>query len=84
MLQGGITDVLITTPIAGQAKYQRLIDLHSQYPQATLYQVIDHPQHVESIAELAKQAGITVNLLIEVESGQQRCGVAVGLSLIHI
>ncbi|AXN34537.1 DSD1 family PLP-dependent enzyme [Vibrio coralliilyticus] len=84
MLQGGITDVLITTPIAGQAKYQRLIDLHSQYPQATLYQVIDHPQHVESIAELAKQAGITVNLLIEVESGQQRCGVAVGQGLLEI
>ncbi|MDA0117526.1 DSD1 family PLP-dependent enzyme [Vibrio sp. T11.5] len=82
MLQGGISDILITTPIAGQTKYQRLIDLHIQYPQAILYQVIDHPQHIESIAELAQQAGISVNLLIEVESGQQRCGVAVGPQLL--
>lgn len=84
MLQGGVTDILITTPIAGQAKYQRLIDLHTQYPQATLYQVVDHPQHVDSIAELALQAGVIVNLLIEVESGQQRCGVAVGEELLKL
>lgn len=81
MLEGGIKDILITTPIAGDTKIQRLIKLHTQYPEAQLYQVIDHPQHVDEIALLARQSNVEVNLLIEVESGQQRCGVAVGNNL---
>ncbi|OAJ94793.1 DSD1 family PLP-dependent enzyme [Vibrio bivalvicida] len=84
MMAGGIQDILITTPIAGTKKYQRLIDLCTQYPDATLYQVIDHPQHVNAIAKLAMDKGITVKLLIEVESGQQRCGVPVGRELLAL
>ena len=84
MLEGGIEDILITTPIAGDNKVQRLIKLHTQYPKAKLYQVIDHPLHVDSIAKLAKQSQVEVNLLIEVESGQQRCGVAVGQDLLAL
>ncbi|MFY2507605.1 DSD1 family PLP-dependent enzyme [Vibrio pectenicida] len=84
MLEGGIKDILITTPIAGDTKIQRLIKLHTQYPDAKLYQVIDHPQHVDDIAKFAQQSKVEVNLLIEVESGQQRCGVTVGPELLNL
>ena len=81
MAAGGVTDILITTPIANPMKYQRLIDLHLRHPEGKFSQVIDHADHVIAIGSLAAQAGISVDLLIEVESGQQRCGVAVGNDL---
>ncbi len=84
MAAGGVNDILITTPIGGDKKYQRLINLHRTYPSFTFRQVIDHPQHVQAIAKHAAAAGIEVRLLIEVESGQQRCGVAIGDELVAL
>ena len=84
MAAAGIPDILITTPIAGETKYQRLISLHLVYPTVRFCQVVDHPDHVHEIARHAAAAGITVDLLIEVESGQQRCGVAVGEALLNL
>lgn len=84
MVKGGIRDVLITTPIAGAAKYRRLIDLCKEHPKTVIRQVIDHPEHVKTIARLATEAGIEVGVLVEVESGQMRCGVLPDESLVQL
>lgn len=84
MVKGGIHDVLITTPIAGAAKYRRLIDLCKEHPKTVIRQVIDHPEHVKAIARLATETGIEVGLLVEVESGQMRCGVMPDESLVEL
>lgn len=78
MAAAGVTDILITTPIASPVKYQRLIDLHLRHPEGSFTQVVDHADHVTDIGELASKSGISIDLLIEVESGQQRCGIEVG------
>ncbi|MBW3695295.1 DSD1 family PLP-dependent enzyme [Vibrio sp. T187] len=84
MAEGGIKDILITTPIAGAAKIQRLIKLHQDYPDCQFIQVIDHSYHVTEISKAALKAGLTIQLMIEVESGQNRCGVEVGDELIQL
>lgn len=84
MVAGGIRDVLITTPIAGAIKIGRLIQLCQQNPSATVRQVIDHADHVSSIGQQAAAVGLEVGLLIEVESGQQRCGVLPGDALLEL
>ncbi|WP_062270363.1 DSD1 family PLP-dependent enzyme [Endozoicomonas arenosclerae] len=84
MADGGQRDILITTPIAGQQKYERLVGLYQKYPDGRFIQVIDHVQQVQGIARQAKAAGVTVSLLIEVESGQQRCGVEAGPELLSL
>ena len=84
MAEGGIRDILITTPIAGHKKIQRLINLHHNYPDYRFIQVIDHPQHVTDISQAAIDAGICIRLMIEVESGQQRCGVEVDDTLVTL
>ncbi|MBT1445073.1 DSD1 family PLP-dependent enzyme [Shewanella sp. JM162201] len=81
MARGGIEDILITTPIAGDIKYRRLIQLIRDYPQCRFTQVIDNPAQVSPLATLATAAKVEVALMIEVESGQARCGVAVGDAL---
>ncbi|PQJ62260.1 DSD1 family PLP-dependent enzyme [Photobacterium angustum] len=84
MAAGGINDILITTPIAGKNKIQRLVKLYQQYPDYRFIQVIDHKQHIIDISEAATDAGICIELMIEVESGQQRCGVEIGDDLISL
>ncbi|MFD1879382.1 alanine racemase [Vibrio chagasii] len=84
MAQGGIKDILITTPIAGQKKIQRLITLHQGHPDARFIQVIDDHYHVVEIAKAASAANICIELMIEVECGQQRCGVQVGDDLVEL
>eukprot|EP00586_Coscinodiscus_wailesii_P021134 CAMPEP_0172498176 /NCGR_PEP_ID=MMETSP1066-20121228/110398_1 /TAXON_ID=671091 /ORGANISM="Coscinodiscus wailesii, Strain CCMP2513" /LENGTH=371 /DNA_ID=CAMNT_0013271361 /DNA_START=178 /DNA_END=1293 /DNA_ORIENTATION=- len=87
MAQNGLDDILITTPIAGERKINRLVALRrrlQQHPRAKLIQVIDHPTHVAAIAAAARRAGVTVDVMIEVESGQCRCGVAVGEDLTEL
>ncbi|KJG10613.1 DSD1 family PLP-dependent enzyme [Photobacterium kishitanii] len=84
MAAGGINDILITTPIAGKNKIQRLVKLYQQYPDYRFIQVIDHQQHVIDIAQAATEAGICIELMIEVESGQQRCGVEIGNDLVSL
>ncbi len=43
MAAGGINDILITTPIAGKNKIQRLVKLYQQYPDYRFIQVIESP-----------------------------------------
>ncbi|MGL6259695.1 DSD1 family PLP-dependent enzyme [Vibrio sp. WXL210] len=84
MVAGGIRDVLITTPIAGEIKIARLIQLIQQNPSAIVRQVIDHADHVKAIGQQAAAVGLEVGLLVEVESGQQRCGVLPGDALLEL
>ena len=84
MAEGGISDILITTPIAGEKKIQRLINLYLKYPDFRFIQVIDHHDHVAEIGQFALKAGVCAELMIEVESGQQRCGVDVGEPLLEL
>ncbi|MCL9779893.1 DSD1 family PLP-dependent enzyme [Vibrio sp. S4M6] len=84
MARGGIEDILITTPIAGAEKIGRLVQLCQQYPACNVIQVIDHSYHVEEISKAAKKAGVSISLMIEVESGQQRCGLELGDELVGL
>lgn len=84
MAEGGIRDILITTPIAGQKKIQRLVNLYREYPTCRFTQVIDDHYQATEIAEAGREANICVQLMIEVESGQQRCGVKVGDELAEL
>ncbi|MCW8336262.1 DSD1 family PLP-dependent enzyme [Vibrio paucivorans] len=84
MVEGGVNDVLITTPIAGETKTKRLVDLCLNHPNTTIRQVIDHAYHVDIIGKYASQNGIEIGLLVEVESGQERCGVNADQALIEL
>jgi D-serine deaminase-like pyridoxal phosphate-dependent protein len=75
MVAGGIPDVLVTTPVVAPEKLRRLISLARQ---ATVGVVVDDLQNVKHLSEAAKEAGATLHLLIEINVGQQRCGLAPG------
>jgi D-serine deaminase-like pyridoxal phosphate-dependent protein len=73
MLSGGIDDVLITTEIAGPVKVRRLAGLVADWPEARLRIVVDSWEGAAAIDAALPRA---LETLIDVNVGQDRCGVA--------
>lgn len=75
LVASGIGDVLIANQVVGPQKVARLARLARE---AKLTVAVDHIEQVEAISAAALQAGSQVRLLIEVDIGMGRCGVAPG------
>src|SRR4051794_17247475 len=73
MLEAGIDDVLITTELAGPIKARRLGELVSRRPDARLRVVVDSFDGAQALDAALPQP---IEVLIEVNVGQDRCGVA--------
>jgi len=73
MLAAGIDDVLITTEIAGAVKVRRLAELALAWPAARIRIVIDD---ADVAAALDAALPRPLETLIDVNVGQDRCGVA--------
>jgi D-serine deaminase-like pyridoxal phosphate-dependent protein len=73
MLAGGIEDVLITTEIAGTVKVRRLAGLVADWPAARVRIVVDSWDGASAIDAVLPAA---LETLIDVNVGQNRCGVA--------
>ena len=72
LVGGRIDDVLITTPLVGAPKLARLAALASRVHVTT---VVDNIEALAGLAEAAIRAGTTLDVLVEVDVGQNRCGV---------
>ncbi len=75
MVQGGITDILVTNEIADPRKLRRLANL-AHYAKITL--AVDSLPGAADAARAAMDVGATLHLLIEVDSGSLRCGTQPG------
>ena len=78
MLAGGIDDLLITTEIAGPVKVARLARVAAEWPQARIRVVVDS---AEGASALDAALPRTLETLVDVNVGQDRCGVAPGDAL---
>ncbi len=73
MLAEGIDDVLITTEIAGPVKVERLARLASAWPTARIRVVVDSWEGASALDATLPRA---LETLVDVNVGQDRCGVA--------
>jgi 3-hydroxy-D-aspartate aldolase len=74
MIDGGVMDILITNSIIGTIKIDRLCELAKR---AKISVLVDDVQNVKDIREASSRAGAQLAVLIEVNGGQNRCGVNV-------
>jgi len=81
MVAGGIPDVLVTTPVIAPEKIRRLTSLARQ---ATVGVVADDLRNVRQLSEAAKEGKVTLHLLVEINVGQNRCGLAPGPAGAHL
>ncbi len=75
LVDGGIEDVLIANQVANATSIEHLVKLAER---AKIRVAIDNADNAKAIAEAAKNHGTIVGVLIEVDIGMSRCGVAPG------
>ena len=73
--QSGISDILIVNEVVGAQKIARMCALARQ---AKVTVAVDSAANAASLSEAAQGAGVTLNALIDINTGQERSGVAPG------
>ena len=69
---GGFLDLYLAYELTSKEKINKLFDIAKT---AAVSTTIDNPFHVQKLAEVANLHNVTLDVLIEVDSGLHRCGV---------
>jgi D-serine deaminase-like pyridoxal phosphate-dependent protein len=75
MVEGGVNDVLVSNEVAGAAKLARLARLARR---ARVGVCVDNAENVAELEAAAAEAGAKLDVLVEIDVGGRRCGVAPG------
>jgi 3-hydroxy-D-aspartate aldolase len=75
MVEGGIGDVLVSNEVAGRPKLDRLASLARR---ARIGVCVDDPTNVAELEAAAARAGTSLDVMVEIDVGGKRCGVAPG------
>jgi D-serine deaminase-like pyridoxal phosphate-dependent protein len=75
LADAGITDLFVANEVIGPAKLARLTNLARR---AQVRVCVDDASNVTEMARAARAAGVTLGVLVEVDIGQNRCGVEPG------
>src|SRR3954469_16045808 len=73
----GAPDVLIAYPLVGP-NTRRLVELIRKYPGTAFSVLIDHPDATRALSDAVSSAGQTVGVVLDLNVGQNRTGIAVG------
>jgi len=73
MVQAGLADVFIANEVVDPAKIRRMVALAHD---ADIAVAVDDVELAEAYSQIASRAGVTLNVLIDVDILLHRCGVA--------
>ena len=81
MAWGGVDDILVTNQIVEPRKLARLAALSSI---AQVAVCVDSARHVGLLEAAARDAGIRLSTLVEIDVGARRCGVPAGAPAVEL
>lgn len=73
MIDGGVEGVLIATPMTTPQKIDEVVRLAGR---SELLLAVDHCDNVSALSKAAAAAGVTIGILVDVDPGSKRTGVA--------
>lgn len=73
LIAGGIEDVLVSNEVWGRRKLDRLAGL-ARHARITV--CVDNRQNIEDLSAAAQRASAEIGVLVEIDVGAGRCGVA--------
>jgi D-serine deaminase-like pyridoxal phosphate-dependent protein len=79
--QGGVTDILIAYPIVGDIKIQRLLQLLDR---ARVVVAVDTHQAAAALSQAISAADRTLDIYLEVNTGQDRAGARAGQEAVDL
>ena len=74
MLASGIDDILIANEIVGPLKIARLVEVARQA--SRLCVAVDDTRNIEELSQAFSAAGLTLDVLVDINIGANRCGVS--------
>src|SRR5258708_2473070 len=75
LVRGGVTDILVSNEVVGERKLRRLAALAQD---ATIALCFDSASQVDLASRIAKDFGVELGALVEIDVGMERCGVSPG------
>jgi 3-hydroxy-D-aspartate aldolase len=75
LVRGGVKDVLVSNQVVGERKLRRLASLAKD---ASIALCFDAAEQVDAASGVARELGVELGGLVEIEVGMERCGVAPG------
>jgi 3-hydroxy-D-aspartate aldolase len=82
MVAAGITGVHLTSPIVEPAKIGRMVALAKKDPSVML--AVGHPRAADLLAEAAEAQGVRLNVLVDLDVGDHRTGIAPGRAAVEL
>ena len=79
--QNGISDILLVNEVVTAPKINRLCALARQ---ANITVAADNAANVRDLSEAAESVGVTLNVVVDINTGQERSGVAPGLPAVEL
>jgi D-serine deaminase-like pyridoxal phosphate-dependent protein len=73
LAEAGIPDILIANEVVGAGKLRRLAALAQR---CDVKVAVDSRENVEALSQAAQEHGVSIGVLVEVNIGHNRCGVA--------
>jgi D-serine deaminase-like pyridoxal phosphate-dependent protein len=73
MVAGGVDDILIANEIVGPIKIARLLEVARRT--ARLCVAVDDVRNIEELSRAFAEAGMTLDVLVDINIGANRCGV---------
>lgn len=77
LAEAGVTDVFLSYNLVGP-NIDRAVAFRRKFPQVTLRVQADHPGPVAELSRAMSAAGQTVDVLVDLDVGQHRTGIAIG------
>ena len=80
-IEAGCREILVAYPLVGEAKHRRLIELCRR---ANITTVVDHSDIADGLSRSTSASGLELPLLVEVDTGLNRCGVRPGAPALEL
>ena len=77
LAQAGARDVLLAYHLVGR-NIERAVRFVQMFPEVRFMVIADHPEPVESLSRAMAEAGQKLEVLLDLDTGQQRTGLPVG------
>ena len=77
VVEAGVEDVLLAYSLVGP-NVRRAVAFRQKFPQVKFGVTADHPRHVEPLGEQMAEAGLTIDVLLDLDTGQHRTGLPPG------
>lgn len=81
--EAGAADILLAYPLVGP-NIARFLKLKRQYPQTRFCAVADDPDAAGALSAAAQKEGVTVEVMLEVNCGMARTGIAPGEGAVQL